>query len=123
MVGDIVFGSGKVKFDPKTALLSGTMSTYIGDYSLSGIILPLIPAEFSEGKTVSANHEATLTISGSSRYASTAPWNLSFQPTGYTPMSYSSLASIDLSHASDYSVDITDPNGSITTITSFKVVP
>ncbi len=123
MIGDIIFESGKVKFDPKTALLSGTMSTYIGDYSLSGIILPLIRAEFREGKTISTNHETTLTISGSSRYASSAPWIFSFQPTGYTPALYSSLLSIDLSHASDYSVDITDPNGSTTTITDFKVVP
>lgn len=124
MVGDVIFQDRKVSFDPKTALLSGTMSTYVGDYSLSGIILPLIPAGFTEWKTVSANHEATLTISGSSRYYGLGSWKFSFTPNGYTEKSYSSpFTSIDLSHASGYTVDITDQNGSITTITDFKVVP
>ncbi len=68
MIGDVIFENGKVQFDPNTALLSGTMATYMGDYSLSGVMLPLLPAEFTEGTGVVANHQATLTISGANRY-------------------------------------------------------
>ncbi len=123
MIGDVTFESGSVQFDPSTALLSGTMATYMGDYSLSGVMLPLLPAEFMEGTGVVANHQAILTLSGTSRYYGAGSWSFSFQPTGYTSAIYNSLSSLDLSHASDYIVDITDQNGSKTTITDFKVVP
>lgn len=63
MIGDVTFENGKVKYDPMTALLSGTMSTYVGDYSLSGIILPLLPAEFAEGTGSLADHAQILSIS------------------------------------------------------------
>ena len=46
-IGDIVFDR-RVKFDPMTTLLSGTASTFIGEYSFSGVRLPLLPAEFIE---------------------------------------------------------------------------
>lgn len=63
MIGDVIFEDGKIQFDPYTALLSGTMSTYVGDYSLSGIILPLLSAEFSEGTGSLADHAQILSIS------------------------------------------------------------
>ena len=46
MIGDIVFDR-KVEYDPATGYLSGSIATYIGDYSLSGVSMSLFPASLS----------------------------------------------------------------------------
>ena len=62
-VGDIYFSSGTtVTYDHNTGLLSGSVITFVGGLSLSGIALPLRPIELKEASMI-ANSAATLTVS------------------------------------------------------------
>lgn len=62
-VGDIYFSSGTtVTYDRTTGLLSGSVITFAGDLSLTGIILPIKPVELNETSMI-AHHNATLTVS------------------------------------------------------------
>lgn len=79
MVGDVRFDR-RVNFDPETGYLSGTASTYIGEYSFSGIILPLLPVSFLEGNTVTADHMKQLSFSGGYRYHGPGVWRVYMQP-------------------------------------------
>lgn len=62
-IGDIFFDRNVV-FLPELGTLSGSVSTYIGEYSFSGIALPLMPASFLLGNRVTADHAKNLTLSG-----------------------------------------------------------
>ena len=126
-IGDIIFDR-RVIFDHNTGLLSWSASTYLGDYSFSGVRLPLIYAEFTEGRDTIANHMQSLSISGGiSRYGGwTSSWLITLTPQwqpGYS-RSYplASFSALDLSLAVDYDAEIRDSQGSTTTFV-YRVIP
>ena len=80
-IGDIIFDK-KVFYYPSTTTLSGTISTYMGVVSFSGIFLPLGPTVFTEGDTSSANHMTARTLSGKDRMSDGA-WSIEVLPIGY----------------------------------------
>lgn len=62
MVGEINFRA--IQYLPSTGILSGSIQTYAGDFSLSGIFLPIRPAVFQENiNTLRANTQLPLSIS------------------------------------------------------------
>ena len=119
MIGDVVF-SGAM-FHHYSGELTGTMSTYIWDYALSGVRLPLLPIVFRGGNTTQANHTSMLTLSWLSLHSGLWAWSIHMKPIGWLDQSYTT-APYDLSHASIYRVEITDPDGGMTLIDDFEVV-
>ena len=62
-------------------MLSGTLSTFVGNMSLSGVYLPLKPAYFtSELDNSLVNHNLSLTVSGGLTYGEGAGWWFDVEP-------------------------------------------
>ena len=121
-IGDIFFDRNVV-FLPELGTLSGRVSTYIGEYSFSGIALPLMPASFLLGNRVTADHAKNLTLSGIWLYSGLWSWIVHIETIpGSVNVPYSLFGPTDLSHASLYRVDITDPDGGTTIIDDFEVI-
>ena len=122
VVGDVSFDR-YVTFDPTTWLLSWTASTYLWVYDFSGIALPLMPASFIQGNRVTADHEKNLTLSGIGLSSGISPWNIHIETIPWwINIPYTLGTPTDLSHASSYRVEITDPDGGTTIIDDFEVI-
>lgn len=122
IVGDVTFDR-HVRFDPTTWLLSGTAATYLWIYDFSGIALPLMSARFTLGNRVTADHEKNLTLSGIELYGGVSPWNIYIETSpGSLNIPYVLGTPTDLSHATTYRIDITDPDGGVTIIDDFEVI-
>lgn len=69
-IGDIVFDR-RVQYIPTTGTLSGKISTYIGDISLDGVMLPLLPATLSGSTYTSmADHHTYIEVKNPQLYES-----------------------------------------------------
>lgn len=116
-IGDIVFDR-RVEYMRDTGTLSGKISTLIGDVSLDGVILPLLPTTLSGSSyTGMADHQTHFEIGHPEIYESSGGvWKTQFNPIAATyPLDITwKVFSADLSLASDYTLVITDPNGSET---------
>ena len=121
LIGDVMF-DGYVLYHPDTGLLSGTASTWVWVYDFSGVSLPLRPAAFTTGNSILANHQASLSVSGTILYGGTNPWELYFQPISWSDTPYLLGDMIDFSHASIYRAEIRDPDGWHTIIDDFRVL-
>lgn len=74
MVGDIVFDGvqQKIQYLPDSGTLSGSITSYIGDFSLSGVRLPLRPVVFTDmSGTGIVSHTTHFTINDPDFYRST----------------------------------------------------
>ncbi len=114
IVGEINFRN--IQYLPSTGTLSGSIQTYAGDFSLSGIYLPLKPAQLHQDVSkLAANTNLPLSISWSWGYAGIL-WELEYTPK-INPFPQVLIGSstgqfiADISYAEDYSVTITDPDG------------
>lgn len=79
--GDITFDR-RVEYLRTTGTLSGKALTNLGDMSLDGILLPLLPTSLS-GSTYTgvANHQTALEVANPSTYESTpGVWVISLTP-------------------------------------------
>lgn len=117
-IGDITFDR-RVQYIPTTGTLSGNVSTYIGDVSLSGVNLPLLRASLSGSSyTGMADHAKSLNIANPERYESSGGlWKSTFSPIGIPSLTKTypgRSTNVDLSLAYQYTLEIVDPNGSKT---------
>ena len=115
LIGEVYFRRN-VLYNPGSWLLSWTAATFVWEYDFSGIILPLLPAVFDQGTGALAHDAVSLSISWGHLYGNGA-WNIGFTPV--TTMDKRNIApnpafNVDLSLASLYDVEITDPQGSKT---------
>jgi hypothetical protein len=124
MIEDINFSPTRAKYIPSLGVLSGTISSLMGEYSLSGIALPLFPSRLVEGEEIRANHEKTLELSGSELHSGTGGWDILVSAMGISSISYTLHAPADFSHATDtYRIEVIDPDGGVTLIDGFVVHP
>lgn len=116
-IGEI--GFWWVEYNPLTGLLEWSAYSYAGDIDMSGIALPLKPAEFNEIYII-ANHTATLSISWAWIYQGwddgwTIHYPIAWGGDKVLIESNPIFPNIDLSLASRYNISITDTNWSETT--------
>lgn len=115
-IGDIPMAG--VSYDPATGKLQWKATTNIGEINFSGISLPLRKVWLTSN-TIIADHSAIINIAENVSYTTKAGiWSLLIRPLNdTTSRSFTSpdgVFSIDLSLASPYILEITDPNGSTT---------
>ena len=106
------------------------MITYLGEYSVNGVYLPLRKSELmtSLDQTV-VNHDITLSIKNALSYGeSISGWRIELapqkapEPRSYVGSNTGTWYHIDLSLADDYILTITDPSSS-TTEWTVKILP
>lgn len=121
MIGEVTFDPNRIQYIPATASLSGMISSFFaGDFSLSGVRLPLRPAQFSgPSSTGVVDHQKAFFIDQPDFYQSTlSPFQVHFSPIGTFEISSSQVSfgpiMADLSLASAYIVTVIDPSGSKT---------
>lgn len=121
-IGDVIFDGNtqKIQYLPSSGTLSWSISTNIGNFTLSGVFLPLLHAEFTDMSNSGVVDKAkSLSIKNPGMYMSSGSlWKVQFIPIGttYWPINNSVDGSfiLDISLASQYDILITDPNGSTT---------
>jgi hypothetical protein len=117
VAGDVFFS--QVDYIPTLGELSGSVQTWAGDFSLSGIYLPLRPAEFNEDiSNLVASDTLTLSISWAAKYGNSG-WEINYSPKLATeprniPGNSAGVFSGDFTFADEYTITITDPSESTT---------
>jgi hypothetical protein len=123
IVGDVYFRRN-VLYNPGSWLLTWTAATFVWEYDFSGIMLPLLPATFDQGTGAIAHDVVSLSISGGHLYGNGA-WTIGFTPVTTLDKrnrSPNQQFIVDLTLASLYDVEITDPQGS-KTLFEYSVKP
>lgn len=115
VIGEVLF-DGDVIYNPGNWLLSWSASTFLWEYDMTGVMLPLLPATFREWTWSIAHHSTPLSISWAELFGN-GPWTIGFTPlttADRRDTSPTSNFNIDLSLASSYDVEVTDPQWSKT---------
>ncbi len=117
IVGDVDFSH--VDYIPSLGELSGSVVTFAGDISLSGIYLPLRKSEFNEDiSSLVASPNISLSVSWATKYGNNSWW-ITYSPKLATESVVKSwdlnwVFSWDFTFAGGYTITITDPSGSTT---------
>lgn len=119
LVWEVNFRS--IEYLHTTRTLSWSIKSNAGDFSVSGIPLPLKPAELNEDITkLKANTTATFSISWTSQYAGSI-WNMQYTPKlapfpSLVVWDATGKFIADISYADNYSITVIDPDGWSTTL-------
>lgn len=110
-----------IQYIPSSGILSGSIATLAGDFSLSGTFLPLRPSILHENLgTLTANTQVVLSVSWAQEYAGSI-WSLQYTPK-INPFPQLLVGSstgyfiADISYADDYTFTVNDPDGWTTSL-------
>lgn len=120
-------GMSDIVYDPVYATLSGTIRTFAGDYPIAGIELPLRPVDIeTDLSDLQTNHATEIKVgTGKDTYGSHS-WILITSINGATEWLWGwagIFSNVDLTLAGDYTITVTDPNGSETIYRNIMVDP
>lgn len=125
-IGEVGFAN--IRYNPSFGTLSGSLSSFAGEFDMSGISLPLLPVTLTESLTgMVVDHAKQLHVQGSSMYGD-GSWFFRIIPsknTTYTK-TFSSTDGIfmaDLSLADTYTLKVEDPQGSVTQFSGVPILP